>query len=294
MGLFTSGPQSLPPIHVKKEEQKRKRVQFQESLRRVHWTTSPSLLEFKSWLKTCEQRYQETITLLWQSQFVQNRSWTKPWLIRVPTMVVLRLLAFSFSLVVVPIFLIFIYPVVALVKLSMTYVRFLRISSKELAKFDQKFKAEETSALRHADMIAKIREREKQLRNDRESKRENEELAKKLATFWFAEFQKSSTEVLLEAWAVLQQFPSDHNIYYLIENSPGPILRWIVDREVQIRSITVEARQLALLRLESKVAFAKQSGQIERIAAEARQDAQKRDEDVMGGLMAIAMLQLMK
>jgi hypothetical protein len=293
MGLFTSGPVSEYPVLVTKEEQKRKRVQFQESLRREHWTLSPALSEFKSWRKKCEKRFEETVTLLWQANFLQKQSWTKRWLIRVPTIVILRILALSLSLAMGPIFLLLIYPVMTVLKLSMTYFRFRRTSSKELAKFDQRVKDEQTRALWEVEMKEKIREREKQLRIDRENKREYEQSAKQLVGDWIKECQTFSSETLLEHWALLQQFPVDHYIYIMLEGSPGPIIREIVDREVENRAISIEARQLALLRFENKRASLSQARITQEIAA-AQRDAQESQLGLMNGFMAMALIHLYK
>jgi hypothetical protein len=293
MGFFTSGTPSEYPVLATKEEQKRKRVQFQESLRREHWTSSPALSEFKSWRKKCEKRFQETVTMLWQAKFLQKQAWTKQWVIRVPMLAILRILAISFSLAVGPVYLLLIYPVVAGVKLSLTYLRFHRTSSKELAKFDQRVEDERTRALWEVEMKVRIREREKQLRIDRENKREYEQSAKQLVSDWVKECQTFSSETLLEHWAVLQQFPVDHHIYIMLEGSPGPIIRGIVDREVENRNISIEARQLALMRLENKRASISQARITQEIAA-AQRDAQESQLGFMNGFMAMALIHLYK
>lgn len=288
MGLFTSGPRSLPPVLVKREEQKRKRVQFQESLRQEHWTSSPSLLEFKSWLEKCEQRYQETVTLLWRAQFLQDRAWTKRWIIRVPMVAILRLLAFISPLVIGPVFLLLIIEVVAIVKLGPTYFRFLRIQSKELANFDKRIQDEKVRELN----LKKEEEIKKDLRTEELKQKKEEETAKQLVVAWVKECQTFSSETLLEHWAVLQQFPFDHYIY-LLEGSPGPIIRGIVDNEVTNRAISVEARQLALMRFENKRASISQAKIAQEIAT-AQRDAQESQLGLMNGFMAMALIHLYK
>ena len=272
---------------------KRNRSELEKSLRDQHWSSSPSLSEFKSWRKKCEQRFEQTVTLLWKAEFLQKQSWTKQWLIRVPTILILRILALSFSLAVVPVFLLLIYPVVAVLKLSMTFFRFHRTSSKELAKFDQRVEDEQARALREVEMKERIREREKQLRVDRENKREYEQSAKQLIGDWIKECQTFSSETLLEHWAVLQQFPVNHLIYFMLEGSPGPIIREIVDREVANRSISVEARQLALMRFENKQASMSQAKIAQEIAT-AQRDAQENQLGLMNGFMAMALIHLYK
>ncbi len=86
----------------------------------------------------------------------------------------------------------------------------------------------------------------------------------------------------------------DHYVYFMIENSPGPILRSIVDQEVASRSISVEARQLALHRLERKTADASHYRHLDQLADRAQRDSQERHSEVMNGLMSVAMRQLFK
>lgn len=272
---------------------KRNRSELEKSLRNQHWSSSPALIEFNSWREKCKKRFEQTVTLLWQAQFLQKQSWTKQWLIRVPMNLTLRILALSFSLAVGPVFLLLIYPVVAVLKLSMTYFRFRRTSSKELAKFDQRVEDEQARARREVEMRERIREREKQLRVDRENKREYEQSAKQLIGDWIKECQTFSSESLLEHWAVLQQFPVDHLIYFMLEGSPGPIIREIVDREVANRSISVEARQLALMRFENKRTSMSQA-QIAQEIASAQRDAQESQLGLMNGFMAMALIHLYK
>lgn len=288
MGFFTSGPLSEYPVLAKREEQKRKRVQFQESLRQEHWTASPFLLEFKLWLKKCEQRYGESVDLLWRAQFLQNRAWTKRLLIRVPTIVILRLFCFISALVGGPVWFL-IFPVAAIVKLGPTYFRFLRIQSKQLANFDKRIQDEKV----REQNKKKKEEIKKQLRVEELKQKQEEEKAKRLVVAWAKECQTFSSETLLEHWAVLQQFPLDHYIYFMLEGSPGPIIREIVDREVTNRAISVEARQLALLRFENKRASISQA-KITQETAMAQRDAQENQLGLMNGFMAMALIHLYK
>ncbi len=291
MGLFTSGPPSAYPVLVKKEEQKRKRVQFQESLRREHWATSQSLQGFKLWCGKCEKRIQEELSPLFIGP---NALWLRPsWrerpLMRVPIRVIAHLVSLPVGMVAYFALYVFIYPVAAIVKLGPTYFRFLRIQSKELANFDKRVQDEKAREFN----LKKEEETKKQLRVEELEQKKEEEKAKQLVVAWVKECQTFSSETLLEHWAVLQQFPLDHYIYFMLEGSPGPIIREIVDREVTNRAISVEARQLALLRFENKRASISQA-KITQETAMAQRDAQENQLGLMNGFMAMALIHLYK
>lgn len=272
-----------------KSELKRQRTLLVDSLRDQLWASSKPLAEFKSWFGHWSNQLNRVGALPWLDRRLRTRSWTKRWFVRVPTLVILRLVAFPFGIVAAS-FLFVVASGVAIVKLGPTYARFQRVKFRELAAFDQKV-AEDKKAREREKLQEQINEK---LRIEEQQRQEQAELAKQLTIFWIQEFRKSSPETILDVWAMLQQFPTDHYIYSIIENSPGPILREIVDREVTLRQISVEARQLALLRLERKRADTAQSDLIEQIAIANQQRSEERHSGVVDGLMAIALLQLVK
>jgi hypothetical protein len=263
------------------------RRQLEESLRHQYWTSSHALIQWIAWAKKWAQS--EVFNIAWLNQFLKKRSRTKRGFIRIPIILVIYPVIYICMLLLAVVLLPF-YSVLAVVRLAPTYIRFRLITSKELRNFDRRIQDQKIAIVR-----AKIQEQvEQQLRTDDINRKAEERFAKTLIVYWRREFQKASSEKLLEVWAVLQQFPTEHPIYFMLENSPGPILRSIVDQEVANRSISIEARQLALLRLEMKTADSSQHRLIEQVAYKSRQDAEERHSDVMGGLMSIAMLHLFK
>jgi hypothetical protein len=272
-----------------KSKLKKKRVDLEKSLRVQHWTTSKALVNFKSRLGRYNERIDETMTLPWLGAFLKKRSWTSNWMFRFPVVVVLRPVFFVLRLIVTSLFYAYFFSV-ALARLVPTYVKFQRVKLRELAAFDRKIADDK----RKRELEKQLKLKNKQLRIDEQKRREQAVLAEQLTVFWVREFRNSSSETLLEVWAVFQQFSPDHYIYYMLENSPGPVLREIVDREVALRQISIEARQLALLRLERKMADTTQANLIQQIASSAQKSAAEQQSGLMDGLMAIAMIQLVK
>jgi len=282
-------------------EQIRKRRQFEESLSREYWTTSQSLQDFKLWFGKWDQRIQENL----RSLFIGPKAiWSRPFLrerplIRVPIRVIAHLVSLPAGMVVYSVLYVCFFPIV-IVKLGPTYIRYLRLKSKELGNFDKRIQDEKVREL-NLKKEEKVRELnlkkeeevKKQLRTKELKQKQEEETTKQLVVAWVKECQTFSSETLLEHWAVLQQFPLDHYIYFMLEGSPGPIIREIVDREVTNRAISVEARQLALLRFENKRASISQA-KITQETAMAQRDAQENQLGLMNGFMAMALIHLYK
>lgn len=271
-------------------EQIRKRRQFEESLSREYWTTSQSLQDFKLWFGKCDQRIQENLGSLfigpkaiWSRPFLRERP-----LIRVPIRVIAHLVSLPAGMVVYFVLYVCFFPIV-IVKLGPTYIRYLRLKSKELGNFDKRIQEEKVRELN----LKREEEVKKQLRTKELKQKQEEEATKQLVVAWVKECKTFSSETLLEHWAVLQQFPLDHYIYFMLEGSPGPIIREIVDREVTNRAISVEARQLALLRFENKRASISQA-KITQETAMAQRDAQENQLGLMNGFMAMALIHLYK
>lgn len=262
---------------------KSERLQLEESLRAQHWTSQHELLLFNP----KPNKFMASVfgSLPSLNQFLRKNSWTKRWFIRIPIIVIYLPALYVFALLM-GIFLI----LLGLVKLVPIYIRFRRITSKELRNFDQRIQDEQLAI----DKAKKQEEIDQQLRTEEINRKKEHDLALSLAIWWRSEFQKTSSEKLLDLWALLQQFEYDHFIYFMLENSPGPILRKLVEDEVANRFISVEARQLVLLRLERKIADKSQADLIKLNADRARQDAQERHLEVVDSLMTVAMLQLFR
>lgn len=268
---------------------KRRRVELEKSLCEKLWTTSKALTEFKFWFNGWNGRINETCAAPWLGAYLQKHSWTRRRFIRFPIVVVFRLAMLGPGLIAA--FVLFVIAaVVATVKLTPTYVKFRRMKSKELATFDRSIN-DETKALELKKQGEQVNER---IKIEDQKRQEQEELVRHLTFFWIAVFRNSSTETLLDVWTLFQQFPVDHYIFAMLENSPGPVIRQIVDHEVALRQISDSARQLALLRLERKQADATKADLIERIASASEQSASERHTGIMNGLIAVAMLNLMK
>ena len=263
------------------------RRQLEESLRHQYWTSSHALIQWIAWAKKWAQS--EVFNIAWLNQFLKKRSRTRRGYIRIPIIVAIYPVIYICMLLLAVVLLPF-YTVLAVVRLAPTYIRFRLITSKELRNFDQRIQDQKIAI----DRAKKQEEIDQQLRTEEFRRKKEYDLALSQAIWWRREFQKASSEKLLEVWAVLQQFPTEHPIYFMLENSPGPILRSLVDQEVANRSISIEAKQLALLRLEMKTADSSQHRLIEQVAYKFRQDAEERHSDVMGGLTSIAMLHLFK
>ena len=273
-----------------KDEQKRQRVELQKSLRHQHWTSSQSLIEFKIWYKKIEKKLEKGVNYISHIQYLKGKSGKRRWIIRIPIFLMMLPMNFVFALVGFFSFWLLVCIPVAIVKLTPTKIRYWLTYRKEVAMFDKRIRDENTAR----DNAKKQEEIEKQLRLEKEKARKDERLAKQLVVFWRREFENSSDESLLDVWAMLQQFPTDHYFYFMLENGPGPILRSIVDQEVENRLISVEARQLALPRLERKRADVSQYRQVDQLAYRAQRDAQERHSEVMDGLMAVAMSHLFR
>ena len=286
--LKTSWREATREVEAK-SELRRQRTELEKLLRNQLWASSKPLAEFKSWFGHWNNQINTACALPWLERRLRVRSWSKRWFVRVPTLVILRSAALPFGIVAAYILFV-VASGVAVVKLGPTYARFQRVKFRELAAFDQKV-ADDKKAREQEKLQEQINEKR---RIEEQQRQEKAELAKQLTKYWIQEFRKSSPETLLDVWAMLQQFSTDHYIYFLIENSPGPILREIVDLEVTLRQISVEARQLALLRLERKRADTAQSDLIEQIAIANQQRSDERHSGVVDGLMAIALLQLVK
>lgn len=269
---------------------KRKRVELEKSLCEQLWTTSKALTEFKFWFNGWNGRINETCAAPWLGPYLQKHSWTRRRFIRFPIIVVFRLAILLGPGLIAASMLFVVAAAVATVKLTPTYVKFRRMKSKNLATFDQSIN-DEKKALELKKQGEQVNER---IKIENQKRQEQEELVRQLTFFWIAEFRHSSTENLLDVWAVFQQFPVDHYIFAMLENSPGSVIRHIVDFEVALRQISDSARQLALLRLERKQADATQADLIERIASASEQSASERHTGIMNGLIAVAMLNLMK
>jgi hypothetical protein len=271
-----------------KDEQKRQRVELEKSLRHQHWTSSQSLIEFKIWYTKSYKKLEKGVNYFLYIQYLKGKSGKRRWIIRIPIYLIMFPMNLVFALIGYFLFWLLVCIPVAIVKLTPTKIRYSLTYSNEVARFDKRIKDENTAR----ENARKQEEIETQLRLEHEKAREEERLEKQLVVFWRREFENSSDEALLDVWAVLQQFPTDHYFYFMLENSPGPILRSIVDQEVSNRSISVEARQLALHRLERKTADASHYRHLDQLAYRAQRDAQERHSEVMDGLMSVAMRQL--
>lgn len=274
-----------------KDEQKRQRAELQKSLRHQHWTSSQTLIEFKIWYTKSEKKLEKVINYFSLIQYLirnKGKSGKRRWIIRIPIFLMMIPMNFVFALVGQFGFWLLVCIPVAIVKLTPTTIRYLLTYRKEVARFDKRIRDENTAR----DNAKKQEENEKQLRLEKEKAQEEERLARQLVFFWRKEFENSSDESLLDVWAMLQQFPTDHIFYFMLKNSPGPVLRSIVDQEVSNRSISVEARQLALHRLERKTADASHYRHLDQLADRAQRDAQERHSEVMDGLMSVAMRHL--
>jgi len=271
-----------------KDEQKRQRIELQKSLRHQHWTSSQSLIEFKIWYTKSEKKLEKGVNYFFYLQYLRGKSEKRRWIIRIPIYLIMFPMKFVFALVGVFLFWLLVCIPVAIVKLTPTKIRYWLTYRKEVARFDKRIQDENTAR----ENAKKQEENEKQLRLEKEKALEEERLAWQLVVLWRNEFENSSDESLLDVWAMLQQFPTDHIFYLMLKNSPGPILRLIVDQEVSNRSISVEARQLALHRLERKTADANHYRHLDQLADRTQRDAQERHSEVMDGLMSAAMRQL--
>ena len=258
------------------------RVQLEYSLRDQHWE-SPQALIIESFVN--KSMASKVGSVPWLNQFLRKYSWTKWWFIRIPIIAIYLPILFLCALPIL-IFNIFFLTV----KLVPIYIRFRRITSTELRNYDLRIQ-DEWAVI---DRAKKQEEIDQQLRTEEFNRKKEYDLALSQAIWWRSEFQKSSSEKLLDLWALLQQFEYDHFIYFMLENSPGPILRKLVEDEVANRLISVEARQLVLLRLERKIADKSQADLIKLNADRARQDAQERHLEVVDSLMTVAMLQLFR
>ncbi len=289
MGLFSTGfSDAYLREQAIKDEQKRQRVELQKSLRHQHWTSSQSLIEFKIWYTKSFEKFEKGVNHIFFIRYLKGKSGKRRRIIRIPIFLMMFPVNLGFALVGLSSFWFFVCIPVAMVKLTPTKIRYWLTYSKNVAKFDKRIRDENTAR----DNAKKQEEIEKQLRLEQEKAREEERLVRQLVVFWQREFKKSSDESLLDVWAMLQQFPTDHIFYFMLENSPGPVLRSIVDQEVSNRSISVEARQFALHRLERKTADASHYRHLDQLAYRAQRDAQERHSEVMDGLMSVAMRQL--
>lgn len=257
---------------------RRERRDLENSIRSQHWTNSNSLLEFKSRLSGFNKRINAIIALPWLGPLLQKRTWTNHWLFRFPTIAILRLVAFVVGLI--PGFAFYVaFFTVATAMLLPTYAKFQRGKFKELAQFDRQV----------ADDKRK-REQEKQQRIE-DQKREE------LMVFWISQFRNSSTETLLDVWAAYERFPRDHHVYFVVEHFRGitePVLHKIVDFVISERQISAEARKLAQVRFERKLAHATEAYLLQKLGSSSQRSALERQSGFVDGLITIAMLQLVE
>ncbi len=300
MGIFTLNPDD-PYFRERaiKDEQERQRVELKKSLRHQHWESSQSLIEYKIWSTKINGKLTKPLHYFFSAQFLKKNSSKRRLFIRIPVVLMMSPMYIVVFYSMVISFGLFVFMPVAIVKLTPTSIRYWLTYSKKLYKFNKRIRDENTARdneKKQEEIKRRLQlqqdEIKRQLQLEKEKAREEERLAKQLVVFWRREFENSSDESLLDVWAVLQQFPTDHYFYFMLENSPGPILRSIVDQEVSNRSISVEARQFALHRLERKTADASHYRHLDQLAYRAQRDAQERHSEVMDGLMGVALRHL--
>ena len=272
-----------------KQAVRKQRRDLANLIRKTHWTNSPALTAYQSWFSSRFNQINEMGKMPWLNHQLRKRRWTSNWMVRVLARVLFGILVLVVSLAAS----LLLYVAAALlapIRLSVTYAKYLHRSTQELAAFDKRI----------ADAKAAKEQAVEQAKRDEEARieaaRREVLLAEhqKLVLFWIAEFRSASDETLLDVWATLQHCPPDHMIYYSVEKSPGPELREIVDTEVANRLISRETRQLALMRLEQRKAEAARLDAIENLWSNIQEDAAARHSGVMNGLLSIAWIQMLK